>query len=142
MDVETDRMVQVLALEYNSLSAQINGRLTARYQFLGFLTAGAAILAVASSHPGFSAGTWLLGSLAIAVFALGWLCFWVLGRMVVEQSAHLAAIEERINELVPADPRLLTWESIHQQDSGLIGLFTGMRRTSRTAVPAVVPHDS
>ncbi len=105
-------------------------RLTARYQFLGFLTAGAAILAVASSHPGFSAGTWLLGSLAIAVFVFGWFCFWYLGRMVVVQSAHLAAIEQRINELVPADPRLLTWESSHQQESGLAVLLMGMRRRS------------
>jgi hypothetical protein len=128
MDADTDRMLQVLSLEYNSLTAQIMSRMSARYQFLGFLTAGAAILAAASSRPAFSGGTWLLGSLAIAVFAFGCFCFWYLGRMVVRQSAHLAAIEQRINELVPADPSLLTWESSHQKDSGLAVALMGLRR--------------
>jgi hypothetical protein len=128
VDADTDRLIQVLSLEYNSLSAQIMSRMSARYQFLGFLTAGAAILAAASSRPAFSGGTWLLGSLAIMVFAFGCFCFWYLGRMVVRQSAHLAAIEQRINELVPAEPSLLTWESSHQKDSGLVDILMGLRR--------------
>jgi hypothetical protein len=116
--VDTDRILQVLAMEYESLNAQINTRLSARYQFLGFLTAGAAILAAASGHSIFSTGTWVLAILAAGVFALGVSCFWYLTRNIAILSNRVADIEERINKLVPVEsddaPKLLSWESDRQ----------------------------
>jgi hypothetical protein len=113
-EVNLDRILQVLTLEYQNLNAQVVARLSARYQFLGFLTAGAAILAAASGQPAFSASTWVLASLAAAVLGSGIFLFWYMGRIIALQAAHLAEIEERINRLVPREsvdsPELLGWE--------------------------------
>jgi len=129
--VNTDRVLQVLAMEYQSLNAQIVARLSARYQFLGFLTAGAAILAAASGHPIFSAGTWVLGILAIGVFIFGLFCFWYLGRTIAILAARIADIEKRVNKLVPAEsadaPRLLSWELDQRGRTGISLFLLGFR---------------
>jgi hypothetical protein len=113
---DIDRVIQVLALEYQSLNGQLLARLSARYQFLGFLTASAAILATGIGHPIFDLETWVQGSLAIAVFLFGVLCFWMISRNIAVIGARIATLEERINELVPTGPnasKLLNWESEH-----------------------------
>lgn len=118
-------------MEYQSLNAQIIARLSARYQFLGFLTAGSAILAAASGQPIFRAGTWLLATLAVGVFALGLFCFWYLGRNMAILSARVAHIEKRINSLVPVESSdtsgLLSWESDRQQRTTISLFFEGLR---------------
>ena len=126
-----DRILQVLTLEYQNLNAQIIARLSARYQFLGFLTAGAAILAAASGQPAFSSGTWVLGALAAAVLASGIFLFWYLGRTIALQAAYLAEIEERIDKLVPREsadsPKLLSWELEQQSKKTIVLFISGFR---------------
>ena len=45
LDADRDRMLQVLALEYGTLREEILMRLSARYQFVGFFTAAAGLIA-------------------------------------------------------------------------------------------------
>jgi len=143
---DVDRTLQVLTMEYGYLSAQILARLSARYQFLGFLTAGAAILAAGSSGSVLKLGTWILPGLAIGIFLFGLLCFWLLGRTIVEIAAHIVEIEERINQLVPVEPgtpKLLRWESGQQHPSGhkaFIALILGLQRSRKTNL-RISPHD-
>lgn len=129
--VNIDRILQVLTLEYQNLNAQIIARLSARYQFLGFLTAGAAILAAASGQPAFSSGTWVLGALAAAVLVSGIFLFWYLGRTIALQTVYLAEIEERINKLVPGEsvdsPRLLSWELDQRSKNSIASFIAGFR---------------
>ena len=99
-EVNVDRILQVLTLEYQNLNAQINTRLSARYQFLGFLTAGAAILAAVSGQSKFGADTWILVLLAATVLTSGIFLFWYMGRVIASQAARLAEIEERIKKLI------------------------------------------
>src|SRR5882757_714740 len=103
LDPERDRMLQVLALEYETLRAEVLMRLSARYQFVGFFTAAAAFIGVAI---GYSSGfkVWILIGLAAAVLAVGFLGYHRMvlnGRLI---SARIAKIEKRINKLVPAEP--------------------------------------
>jgi len=58
-DAESDRVLQVLALEYTTLRAEILMRINARYQFVGFITTAAALTGVGI---GYSSGfkVWLL----------------------------------------------------------------------------------
>ncbi len=129
--VEIDRILHVLTMEYNSLNTQIMARVSARYQFLGFVTAGSAILAAASGHPIFSSGTWVLAALAIGVFVFGIFCFWRLGRTIAILASRVAIIEKRINKLIPAEsadaPRLLSWELDQQQKAGITLFLQGLR---------------
>src|ERR1700730_10890565 len=112
LDADRDRMLQVLALEYGTLREEILMRLSARYQFVGFFTAAAGLIAVGI---GYSSGLklWLLVALAAAVLAVGiygYLRMQFYGRLV---SARIAEIEDRINKLVPVESgarNLLTWE--------------------------------
>lgn len=133
-EVKLDRILQVLALEYQNLNAQIVARLSARYQFLGFLTAGAAILAAASGQPALSAATWVLALLAAGVLGSGIFLFWYMGRIIALQATRLAEIEGRINRLVPREtadsPELLGWE-IGQQGKTTAALFMSVFRQAR-----------
>jgi hypothetical protein len=123
-DAERDRSLQVLMLEYGTLRAEILMRLSARYQFIGFITAAAALIGVAI---GYSSGikVWLLTAVSAIVLAVG---FYGYFRMVMRGkiiSARVAEIENRINELVPAEPgtpNLISWESEHQHEL----LFTAL----------------
>jgi hypothetical protein len=118
-----------MAMEYQYLTAQIIARLSARYQFLGFLTAGAAILAVASGHPFFSGGTYVLGALAGVVFLVGVAGYWGLGRFIATLSVHVARIEGRINGLFPDESGhsevLLSWETERRQLNSFAQLIQG-----------------
>jgi hypothetical protein len=49
-DAERDRSLQVLMLEYGTLRTEILMRLSARYQFIGFITAAAALIGVAIGY--------------------------------------------------------------------------------------------
>jgi hypothetical protein len=127
---ERDRVLQVLTLEYETLRAEILMRTSARYQFLGFITAAAAILATGIGNPSFGLREWVLASLAGVVFIFGLISFWQLGTHVAHLSARVARIEKRINALVPADPgtpELLTWESDHQNRTPFDRLVLGHR---------------
>jgi hypothetical protein len=123
-DAEGDRSLQVLMLEYGTLRAEILTRLSARYQFIGFITAAAALIGVAI---GYSSGmkVWLLTAVSAAVLTVG---FYGYSRMVLRGtliSARVAEIENRINKLVPTEPGtpdLLGWESEHQHEQ----LFTAL----------------
>lgn len=130
--VDTDRILHVLTMEYESLNAQIITRLSARYQFLGFLTAGAAILAAASSHSIFSTGTLVLAILAAGVFALGVSSFWYLTRNIAILANRVADIEERVNNLVPVEsadaPKLLSWESDRRRQTSFRLFRQGFQR--------------
>jgi sulfite exporter TauE/SafE len=118
-DADLDRKLQVLTLEYGTLREEILMRLSARYQFIGFVTAATALIGVAI---GYSSGfkVWLLIVLAAAVLFLGFYGYY---RMVINGkilSVRIAKIEDRINELVPAEPgnpKLLSWELEHQNQS-------------------------
>jgi hypothetical protein len=115
-DAEQDRTFQVLALEYGTLREEILMRASARYQFIGFITAAAALIGAGISY---SAGpkTWLLVALAMAVIGVGVYGYYRMRYHVIRISARIAEIENRINKLVPAEPgtpSLLSWESDHQ----------------------------
>jgi hypothetical protein len=124
-DAERDRSLQVLMLEYGTLRAEILMRLSARYQFIGFITAAAALIGVAI---GYSSGlkVWLLTVVTITVLAAGLYGYF---RMVLRGkliSARVAEIEDRINKLVPVEPgtpNLLSWESEHQNEPLFTALF-------------------
>jgi hypothetical protein len=133
-DADRDRMVQVLSLEYGTLREEILMRISARYQFLGFISASAALMGVAI---GYSSGfkVWLLAALAAAVLVLGFYGYYrmVLNGRVV--SVRIAEIEDRINKLVPAEPGapdLLSWESEHQNQGPLWG--SGLKRVPRASL--------
>jgi hypothetical protein len=118
-----DCMIHVLSLEYQTLRAEILVRTGGRFQFLGLMTAAAALLATAAfSHPLFSTGNWVAGILAIAIFGFGLMNFWILGCQIFGLSARVAEIENRINALAPmqaAFPALLNWELRLQESSRL-----------------------
>jgi len=93
-DANRDRILQVLALEYGTLRTEILMRLSARYQFVGFITAAAALVGVGI---GYSSGpkTWLLVTLALAVLYVGFHGYYRMvyyGRLV---SVRIAEIEDR-----------------------------------------------
>jgi hypothetical protein len=142
--VDKDRILHILTMEYESLNAQINTRLSARYQFLGFLTAGAAILAAASGHSIFSTGTWVLAILAAGVFAFGVSCFWYLTRNIAILANRVADIEERINHLVPVEsadaPRLLSWESDRRRQTSFRLFRQGFQRPLKPG-PEITSND-
>jgi hypothetical protein len=119
---ERDRALQVLALEYQALRAEILMQASARYQFLGFLTAAAALLATGIGRSFLGLGTWVLAGLAGGVFVFGVICFRMLGQEITRISARVAEIENRINGLVPAQPgtrSFMSWESDHQNRTRL-----------------------
>jgi hypothetical protein len=129
-DAERDRFLNVLMLEYGTLRAEILVRLSARYQFVGFVTTAAALIGVAI---GYSSGikVWLLAAVSVAVIGVGFYGYY---RMAVQNrgiSARVAAIEGRINTLVPAEPggqSLLSWESEHQGEAAFSPLRDDYRR--------------
>ena len=110
-----DVEVQVLSLEYQTLRDEVLVRISSRYQFLGFTTAAAALLATGSGSLVSGPREWLLPVLAGVIFVLGIVWYWYLGATIAMLSQRIAEIESRINSLVPADPTLLSWESSHQR---------------------------
>jgi hypothetical protein len=119
--------LQVLSLEYETLRAEMLTRTASRYQFLGFTTAGAAILATVADRLSLVPGVWFLAILAGGIFLSGLASFWVLGRDLVLLSVRVAGIESRINDLVPGNPRILSWESDHQRRTRFARWVLGFR---------------
>lgn len=66
-----DKSVDVLGLEYQSLRADLVMRSGVRFQFLGFITASAAILATGLGGSHSKAETRVLVILGIVLFVLG-----------------------------------------------------------------------
>jgi hypothetical protein len=122
---DVDRILQVLTMEYEALNARMVARISARFQFLGFLTAGAAILAAGTGHSLFFRGTWIL---AIGVFMLGLISFWGMGRTITALSSHLAEVENGINKLIITGPnasKLLHWHLDKLGRGGLLAFLLG-----------------
>lgn len=109
-------MIQILSLEYQTLRSEIMTITTGRFQFLGLMTAAAAILASGLSGTISTSYRWLLVSLVIVIIIGGVAYFWILGGIVVKLSRRIAIIEGKINELA-SHPQLLSWESEHQNRS-------------------------
>jgi hypothetical protein len=122
-----DERVEILALEYQSLRSDLVMRSAARFQFLGFVTASAAILATGLGGTHSHQETLVLVTLAIALFIFGLISFWLQGRDQAIISAQIAHIETRINLLVPAKPDLLSWETTHQNRSFFNYWILGLR---------------
>ena len=119
--------VKILSLEYQSLRSDLVMRSAARFQFLGLVIASAAILATGLGGSHSNLATWILVILGIILFILGLISFWLQGRDQAIISAKIADIEKRINELVPADPALLSWETTHQERSPFNRWILGLR---------------
>jgi hypothetical protein len=51
-DADRDRYIQVLALEYQAMRSELTMRLSARYQFVGFITGAAALIGAGHSRAG------------------------------------------------------------------------------------------
>lgn len=133
-----DKRVDVLGLEYQSLREDLVMRSGARFQFLGFVTASAAILATGLGDSRSRLETRVLVSLGIALFVLGLITFWLQGSEQAAISAKIADIEERLNGFV-SEPGLLSWETEHQKRSRFNRWILGLRlpsnaRTERTEV--------
>jgi hypothetical protein len=115
---ERELKVQVLSLEYQTLRAAIMNQTAASYQFLGLATTAAAILATGAGHLSFSSGGgWFLAILAGGIFVFGAGSYRLLRMYVAFLSQRVAVIEEKINNLVPGEERLLSWESDRQNRS-------------------------
>ena len=117
---EKDRefLIHVLSIEYQALRQEIQDRTSGRYQFLGLTTTAAALLATGIfGSPVFGGQVWIAASLATIVFTLGVACFVYLGRLRELTIIETAALERRINALLPAEPgfsAVLTWASGHR----------------------------
>jgi hypothetical protein len=127
-----DESLSVLALEYQSLRSDLVMRSAARFQFLGFVTASAAILATGLGGSNSGLETQVLVSLGGALFLLGLISFWVQGREQAIISERIADIERRINKIAPDEPPLLSWETTHQDRSFFNYWVLGLRLPNRT----------
>jgi hypothetical protein len=128
-----DKRVDVLGLEYQSLRSDLVMRSGARFQFLGFITASAAILATGLGDSHSRLEIRVLVSLGAALFVLGLITFWLQGIEQATISAKIAHIEERLNDLV-SEPRLLSWETDHQQRSFFNKWILGLRLPANTRI--------
>jgi hypothetical protein len=137
VDPDRELKVQVLSLEYQTLRGSILMRTSARYQFLGFTTAAAAILATGAGSRSFGAEVWFLAILAGGIFLFGAGSFWYLGSEIAYQSRRVAEVERRINGLVPVDSDhgpLLSWDSDHQRRTRFDQWFWGHRVSEKRAM--------
>jgi hypothetical protein len=139
-DADIDRMLQVLSLEYQTLREDILVRTSGRFQFLGFTTTAAALLASGIlGHSIFGEQTWIAATLAAGVFVFGLVCFWQLGRQMVDASALVAQIEQRINALVPSESEhhpLLSLETGRQQHDFIGKITLGVIPHWRSRTPS------
>lgn len=117
-DVGRDRALQVLALEYQTLRAELIMRLSARYQFVGFITGATALLGAGIGYSTIGLKTFALVGLAIVVISLGLFGFYRMGHHIIRLSSRISQIENRINALAAAAPdasRLLSWCTEHTE---------------------------
>lgn len=122
-----DERVRILSMEYESLRSDLQMRSSARFQFLGLVTASAAVLAtgLGSSHS--SHVTLVLEVLAVVLFCLGLGAFWLQGKDQAIISYYLASLEDRINKLTEGETRLLRWETLNQGRSNFDKWVLGLR---------------
>ncbi len=103
-------------------------RTSGRFQFLGLMTTAAALLAAGLGALASGPGIWVSAGLAMVVSMLGLILFFALGHHIVQLSARIAQIEQKINGLLPSQPdgqSVLSWESEHQQRGLLSGIVYG-----------------
>jgi hypothetical protein len=127
METHSDEYVRILSLEYQSLRSDLVMRSAARFQFLGLVIASAAILGTGLGGSHSNLATRILVILGVVLFCLGLISFWLQGRDQAVISAQIAAIETRINELVPTEPVLLNWETTHQERTVFNRWILGLR---------------
>jgi hypothetical protein len=126
-----DQAIHVLSLEYQTLRDEMIMRMSSRFQFLGFMTAAAAVLATIIDHSVSGLQMWVIVGLAVTIFLFGVTGFFILGRHLFYMSARVAEIEQNINEMLPPQPgvpSLLGWESERQGRTLLERLNFGMSR--------------
>jgi hypothetical protein len=132
-DINGER-VQILSMEYKALRSDLQMRSSARFQFLGLVTAAAAVLAtgLGSSHAGRT--TLILEILACVLFVLGLVAFWRQGRDQARISFYISRLEDRINSLVPPESGkagLLRWEAMNQKRSNINKWILGLDLTEK-----------
>jgi len=128
---EIERIVQVLSLEYDTLRDEILVRLTARYQFVGFVTGAAGLIGAGIGLSSYGVKTWILVGLATSVVAAGVWGYVLMRYQNIRLSARVALLERRINDLVHAEPgypRLLSWETDQQGMPLVVGPFSLIRK--------------
>jgi hypothetical protein len=104
-DKNREYLVHILAVEYQTLRQEIQDRTSGRYQFLGLTTTAAALLTTGIFGSSiFEGRIWIAAGLAIVVFTFGVVSFVYLGRMRELTIIEAAALERRINALLPAEP--------------------------------------
>jgi hypothetical protein len=94
--------INILLKEYDTLRAEILGRMNHRWQMLGLI---GAIVAFISAQSGAIAGRAIAGVMAVGLFGL-WLNS---GRYVARLARRVSEIEKHVNGL--AGENLLVWES-------------------------------
>jgi hypothetical protein len=109
--------INILLKEYDTLRAEILGRMNHRWQMLGLI---GAIVTFASAQSGAIAGRAIAGVMAVGLFGL-WLNS---GRYVARLARRVSDIEKRVNGL--AGENLLEWES-QGGDRVIRRLFKGPR---------------
>jgi hypothetical protein len=108
-DEDRKSIVQALSLEYQTLREETLVRTSGRFQFLGLMTTAAALLTTGIfSSSVFKSQVWISAILAALVFAAGVICFVYLGRQRELVLIKIAAIENRVNALLPAEPGFST----------------------------------
>ncbi len=126
-----DEHVQLLSMEYKSLRSDLQMRSSARFQFLGLITASAAVLATGLGGSHSPDTTKVLAVLGIALFLLGVGAFWRQGRDQAIISYKISSLERRINNLARTEPGerdLLSWETFNYENrSRFDEWFLGLR---------------
>lgn len=126
--------VKVLSMEYQSLRSDLQMRSSARFQFLGLVTAAAAVLATGLGGSHSNRVTLVLEIAGAVLFGLGLISFWLQGKDQAIISAQIASIETKINKLVQAEsggPDLLRWETINQKRSLFDKWVLGLRLSAK-----------
>jgi hypothetical protein len=118
-NTDHDQIIKLLSMEYQTLREEILVRTSGRFQFLGLMTTAAALLTTGVVSPSiFKDDQLIAAALAAVVFIFGVACFVYLGRRRIAVSIKVAAIEKRINAMVPAEPGfpdVLNWETYYGQ---------------------------
>ena len=107
----------LILVEYRALRDEITVRVGSRMTLVGVLAAGAALLVGDKGRP-----NWVYGLAGFLVLAGAVVWYWS-GRMLARLSAHIARLEEDLNELAleaygsaeayrSAPAPLLSWETV------------------------------
>ena len=120
---ENKRVIDVLALEYSGLRAEILHRSGSRFSMLtlgvGVVPLLIALVENSDDIPWWPYGGALLGSYAAILF----LYWFYAGRAIGKMSAWVVELECRINRLAEGSGPLLKWEATAQQRRGWLDRF-------------------